>query len=147
MYTLAALLSKLWPVCVLWLLSPSVIPISRMIWATAWTTEYIFFWRWNRVSVSAHSAGAYTATLLVMVNVKRGGGRAPRTLTSQGQFYPHHWKYARKQQLQLCVLCGLNDVRISASICTPSNARYGTVKYYFILFLGLFRHFLGSNHL
>jgi len=27
--------------------------------------------------VSAHSAGAYTATLLVMVNVKRGGGRAP----------------------------------------------------------------------
>ncbi len=27
--------------------------------------------------MSAHSAGAYTATLLVMVNVKRGGGRAP----------------------------------------------------------------------
>jgi hypothetical protein len=26
--------------------------------------------------VSAHSAGAYTATLLVMVNVIRGGGRA-----------------------------------------------------------------------
>jgi hypothetical protein len=26
--------------------------------------------------VSAHSAGAYTATLLVMVNVMRGGGRA-----------------------------------------------------------------------
>jgi hypothetical protein len=32
--------------------------------------------------VSAHSAGAYTATLLVMVNVKIGGGRAPPTLTS-----------------------------------------------------------------
>ncbi len=32
-----------------------------------------------RVSVSAHSAGAYTATLLVMVNVIRGGGRAPPT--------------------------------------------------------------------
>jgi hypothetical protein len=30
----------------------------------------------NRVSVSAHSAGAYTATLLVRVNVMRGGGRA-----------------------------------------------------------------------
>jgi hypothetical protein len=28
--------------------------------------------------------GAYTATLLVMVNVIREGGRAPPTLTSQG---------------------------------------------------------------
>ncbi len=55
--------------------------------------------RWNRVSVSAHSAGAYTATLLVRVN-------APPTLTSQGKFYPHDWMYARKQRLQLCVLCG-----------------------------------------
>ncbi len=27
--------------------------------------------------MSAYSAGAYTATLLVMVNVKKGGGRAP----------------------------------------------------------------------
>ncbi len=26
--------------------------------------------------MSAHSAGAYTATLLVMVNIMRGGGRA-----------------------------------------------------------------------
>ncbi len=52
-------------------------------------------------SVSAHSAGAYTATLLVMVNVKRGGWRAPPTLTSQGRFYPHHWMSARKQRLQL----------------------------------------------
>jgi hypothetical protein len=34
--------------------------------------------------VSAHSAGAYTATLLVMVNVMRVGGRAPPTHTSQG---------------------------------------------------------------
>jgi hypothetical protein len=30
-------------------------------------TEYIFLLEMNRVSVSAHSAGAYTATLLVMV--------------------------------------------------------------------------------
>ncbi len=29
--------------------------------------------------MSVHSAGAYTATLLVMVNVMRGGGRAPCT--------------------------------------------------------------------
>jgi hypothetical protein len=42
--------------------------------------------QWNRVSVSAHSAGAYTATLLVMVNVVKGGGRAPPTLTSQANF-------------------------------------------------------------
>ena len=27
--------------------------------------------------MSAHSAGTYTATLLVMVNVVKGGGRAP----------------------------------------------------------------------
>ncbi len=33
-----------------------------------------------------HSAGAYTATLLVMVNVVKGGGRAPPTLTSLGNF-------------------------------------------------------------
>ncbi len=32
----------------------------------------------------------YTATLLVRVNVVKGGGRAPPTLTSQFQFYPHH---------------------------------------------------------
>jgi hypothetical protein len=34
--------------------------------------------------VSAHSARACTATLLVMVNVTEGGGRAPPTLTSLG---------------------------------------------------------------
>jgi hypothetical protein len=38
----------------------------------------------NRVSVSARSAEAYTATLLVMVNVMREGGRASPTHTSQG---------------------------------------------------------------
>jgi len=42
----------------------------------------------------------------------RGGGRAPPTLTSQGQFYPHHWMYVRKQQLQLCVLCGSTALTI-----------------------------------
>jgi hypothetical protein len=48
------------------------------------TTEYIFLLEINRVSVSAHSAGAYTATLLVMVNVMKGGGLAPPTPTSLG---------------------------------------------------------------
>ncbi len=33
------------------------------------------------------------------------GEGAPPTLTSQDWFYPHHWMYARKQRLQLCVLC------------------------------------------
>ncbi len=48
------------------------------------TTEYIFLLEMVSVSASAHSAGAYTATLLVMVNVLKGGGRAPPTLTSMG---------------------------------------------------------------
>ncbi len=36
--------------------------------------------------MSAHSVGAYTATLLVMVHVMKGVGRAPPTLTSQANF-------------------------------------------------------------
>jgi hypothetical protein len=36
--------------------------------------------------VSAHSAGAYTATLLVMVNVMRGGGRAPPPSPARANF-------------------------------------------------------------
>jgi hypothetical protein len=42
---------------------------------------------------------------LVMVILMKGGGRAPPTVTSPGQFYPHDWMYARKQPLLLCVLC------------------------------------------
>jgi hypothetical protein len=41
-----------------------------------WSTEYIFLLEMNMIIVSVHSAGAYTATLLVMVNVVKGGGRA-----------------------------------------------------------------------
>ncbi len=36
--------------------------------------------------MSAHLAGAYNATLLVMVIVMKGGGRAPSTLTSRAHF-------------------------------------------------------------
>ncbi len=36
--------------------------------------------------MSAHSAGAYTATLLVMVNVIRGGGRAPPPSPARANF-------------------------------------------------------------
>ena len=65
---------------------------------------HIFTREEKRVSVSAHSAGEYTATLLVMVNVIKGGGRAPPTLTSLGYFYHHDGMYARKQRLLLCTL-------------------------------------------
>jgi hypothetical protein len=40
--------------------------------------------RRNRRSVSALSAGAYTTTLLVMVNIGKGGGLARPTLTRLG---------------------------------------------------------------
>jgi hypothetical protein len=40
--------------------------------------------RGNSENVSALSAGAYTATLYLIVNRLKGGGRAPPTLTSQG---------------------------------------------------------------
>ena len=38
------------------------------------------------IFLEMNSAGAYTATLLVMINVIKGGGRAPPTLTSQANF-------------------------------------------------------------
>ncbi len=36
--------------------------------------------------MSAHSAGAYTATLLVRVNVMKGGGRAPPPSPARANF-------------------------------------------------------------
>ncbi len=36
--------------------------------------------------MSAYSAGAYTATLLVMVNVMRGGGHPPPNVTARTNF-------------------------------------------------------------
>jgi hypothetical protein len=41
------------------------------------TTEHIFLIEIKQGYVSAHSAGAYTATLLVMVNVMNGVGMHP----------------------------------------------------------------------
>ncbi len=38
------------------------------------------------VSMSAHSAGEYTATLLVIVNVMKGGGRAPPPSPARANF-------------------------------------------------------------
>ncbi len=48
-----------------------------------WSTEYIFLLEMNMIIVSVHSFGAYTQQL-VMVNVVKGGGRAPPTRTSLG---------------------------------------------------------------
>ncbi len=55
------------------------------------------------VSVSAHSAGAYTATLYVMVTIVKWGGCASPTLTSLGKFLHHDGIYARARPFQLCV--------------------------------------------
>ncbi len=49
-------------------------------------TEYIFLLEMKQVSVSAHSAGVYTATLLVMVNVVKGGRHAPPPSQARANF-------------------------------------------------------------
>jgi hypothetical protein len=54
------------------------------------------------VCVSALSAGAYTATLYVIVNKMKGGGCASPTLTSLGSFFHNDGMYARKRPLPLC---------------------------------------------
>ncbi len=59
--------------------------------------------------ISAHSAKAYTATLLVRVNVVKGDGRAPPTLTSQANF-------------------------TLMMECTPESGRYHSVVYTVCLF-------------
>jgi hypothetical protein len=58
--------------------------------------------RGNRVSVSALSARAYTATLYVMVIIWKGVGVGP-TLTSQGWFFHNDGMYVRNRQSPLCV--------------------------------------------
>ncbi len=57
-------------------------------------TEYIGAYSW-----SVHC----TATLSVIVNIVKGGGRAPPTITSLGQFFHHDGMCARKRPLPLCV--------------------------------------------
>ncbi len=71
--------------------------------------------------MSAQSAGAYTATFLVMVNVMKGGERAPPTLTSLGKFYPHDGMYVRKQPLQLSVLCGHISAPLNPGLIEHEN--------------------------
>jgi hypothetical protein len=54
-------------------------------------------------SVSALCAGAYTTILYVMVDIVKGGRRAPPTLTRLGEVFHYDGMYARKLQLPLCV--------------------------------------------
>ncbi len=64
------------------ILPPQHPPLSHLSWTHKHTHPY---WYYHRVHIftrdetglAYHSAGAYTATLLVMVNVVKGGGRAP----------------------------------------------------------------------
>jgi hypothetical protein len=81
---------------------------------------------------------------------KERGGRAPPTLTSQGQFYPYHWMYARKQRLQLCVLCAgslrqINPLQqrwrhfafVSVELISPC-LYLRTVFWIYVIFVNLF---------
>jgi hypothetical protein len=64
-------------------------------------TEYIGVEIKKSVSaLSGVSAGAYTATLYVMVNIVKGGRRAPPTPYPH-QFFHHDGMYARKRPLPL----------------------------------------------
>jgi hypothetical protein len=63
-----AMITNARPFYKLFTLFIQLFPISR-----SWSTEYIFLLEMKQGSVSAHSAGSYIATLLVMVNVMKGG--------------------------------------------------------------------------
>jgi hypothetical protein len=67
--------------------------------------------------VSAHSAGAYTATLLVMVNVMRGGGHAPPppTLTARTNFTLMTECTPESSVATLCTLWGVHTRRAVGS--------------------------------
>ncbi len=74
----------------------------------------------------------------------RGGRRAPPTLTSQDWFYPHHWMSARKQPLQLCVLCGDKSTQVRSTgyllLLPPSHCPTSHVLYAHFLPLILWDH-------
>ncbi len=57
-----------------------------------------------------------TATLYVMVNILKCGGRAPPTSTSLGKFFHHDGMYPIKRPLPLCVY-SVNKIPISYT-CT-----------------------------
>ncbi len=82
------------------------------------------------MSVSAHSAGAYTATLFVMVNVVKRGGRSSPILTSLGKFFHHDGMYTRKRPVAiLCVLCGRGYNLATPSLFIRNNVSIEVLKF------------------
>jgi hypothetical protein len=59
-------------------------PPGYMGWRAGMKTPQSTYFTKDETGLSAHSAGGYTATLLVMANVMKGVGCAPPTLTSLG---------------------------------------------------------------
>ncbi len=80
--------------------------------------------------MSAHSAGAYTATLLVMVNVMKGGWACTPILPAWANF-TFMMVYARKQRLLLCVLCEMDTfpAYVHWRACTAAPLSMGLSDY------------------
>ncbi len=77
--------------------------------------------------MSAHSAGAYTATLLVMVNVLRGGGLAPPHPHQPGLILPSSLNVRQKAAVaNLCTLWGEQQdfFMVSLTLSCPLDAEY-----------------------
>ncbi len=72
------------------------------------------------------SAGAYTTTMLVMVDRVKGGGRAPPALSRLGWFYHHDGMYARKWPLPLSFI--RRNEGSDFSLMKPSKAHVRTLK-------------------
>jgi hypothetical protein len=78
----------------------------KVLTQVAWHTEYIFLLEMKQGQCICPLSWSVHCNFTGDGKCKeRGWACAPPTLTSQGQFYPHHWMYARKQRLKLCVLC------------------------------------------
>ncbi len=96
--------------------------IGRFFWhITFLGTEYIGVER-KRWECICLSAGVYTATLYVMVNIMKGGGRAPPTPHKPRLIFPSCWNVRQKAAVAtLCVLCGfvaLLNVSVYMKNCT-----------------------------
>ncbi len=91
-----------------------------------WCTEYISLQEMKQGQCICPLERTLQLYWCMMVNVIKGGGRAPPTLTSPDKFYPHDWMYARKQTLLLCVLCGLVGLIPTPSFCPSYNSLLST---------------------
>ncbi len=65
------------------------------------------------MNVSAHSAGAYTATLYVMVTIVKRGWECMPHPHPHGVIFPSRWNVRQKATVaSLCVLCGLSRLAV-----------------------------------